>query len=73
MASPDPHVNRTGLYTRTYYTVATLPAASSKQGEDAFVTDADASPLTFHGEIVAGSGEIRARVLSDGTNWRLAR
>ena len=57
---PDPNVNRTGLYTRTYYTVATLPSAASQQGNEAFVTDANASPLTNHGQTVAGGGHTRS-------------
>lgn len=67
----DPNVNRTGLWTKPMYTVATLPAASTKQGSILYVTDANASPWTFHGQVAVGGGTIRGRVISDGTSWRL--
>jgi hypothetical protein len=67
----DPHVVRNGLYTKPYFTVATLPAAGGMQGEKLTVTDANASPWTFHGQIAVGGGTIRSAVMSDGSNWRL--
>ncbi len=67
----DPNVVRNGSFTKTYYTVTALPAAAPNQGAQATVTDANASPYTFHGQIAVGGGTIRARVMSDGTNWRL--
>lgn len=67
---PDPHVV-VGSYTRTYYTVATLPAAASMQGEILYVSDANANPATASGSTVAGSGSTRARVKSDGSAWKL--
>lgn len=67
---PDPHIN-TGLATRTVYTVATLPNAAVQQGERHYVSDSNASPWVFHGQIAVGGGTLRCRVTSDGTNWRL--
>lgn len=67
----DMSVVRTGSFTRTTYTVATLPAASTKQGSILYVTDANASPWTFHGQVAVGGGTIRGRVISDGSSWRL--
>jgi hypothetical protein len=67
---PDPYTVA-GLFTQPVYTVATLPPASSLQGALRLVIDADASPWTFHGEVAAGGGAIRSRVISDGTSWRL--
>jgi hypothetical protein len=67
---PDPHVV-VGLYTRPVYTVATLPPVAQTQGERAWISDSNASPWTFHGQIAVGGGTLRCRVTSDGTNWRL--
>jgi hypothetical protein len=47
-------------------TVATLPAAASWPGAEAYVTDAN-SPTV--GSTVASGGSGRARVSSNGTNW----
>lgn len=69
----DVFLNNTGGYTRSYYTFTTLPTAASQQGKEAFITDANASPVTNHGQTAAGSGTYRARVLSDGTAWKLAK
>lgn len=67
----DPHVLRGGVFTRQYYTVTTLPAAASQQGEWQWVSDANASPWTNHGETAVGGGTIRSKVMSDGTVWKL--
>ncbi len=71
MASPDPYVVRNGSYTKTVYTVATLPTAASVQGAWRTVSDANASPWTNHGQVAVGGGTFRSRVMSDGTSWRL--
>ena len=68
--SADPNVVA-GSFTKTYYTVATLPAASTRQGGQETVTDLTVNPWTNHGEIAVGGGTTRGRVVSDGTNWRL--
>lgn len=68
--SNDPNVVA-GSYTRTYYAVAALPSAATNQGGFAYVTDADSSPWSNHGEIAVGGGTFRAKVMSDGANWRL--
>ena len=68
--SNDPNVVA-GSFTKTVYTVATLPTASLQQGVFQWVSDADTSPWTNSGEIVLGGGAFKARVISDGTNWRL--
>lgn len=47
-------------------TVATLPAAASWPGAEAYVTDANAPTV---GSTVASGGSGRARVSSNGTNW----
>lgn len=47
-------------------TVATLPAAASWPGAEAYVTDANAPTV---GSTVASGGSGRARVGSNGTNW----
>lgn len=53
------------------FTVATLPSASSRQGYIALVTDATVPEAQGSGSVVAGGGTVRARVRSDGTNWRV--
>lgn len=65
-------INDAGLYTRTYYTVATLPAAASMSGKELFCTDLSVNPQTNTGLTAAGGGSTRGRVKSDGTAWRLA-
>lgn len=67
----DPAVVANGSFTKPTYTVATLPAASTKQGEIVWITDSDAAPNTAFNKIAVGSGAYAARVRSDGTNWRL--
>lgn len=47
-------------------TVATLPAAASWAGAEAYVTDASGPTI---GSAVAGGGSARAVVRSNGTNW----
>lgn len=63
----------TSLYTRTYYTFATLPTASAgNAGQELYITDANASPLTNFGQTAAGSGTFLTRVRSTGAAWKLA-
>jgi len=69
----DNAVNRGGLFTRTMYTFATLPAAANNQGCEFFITDSTASPDTGYGQIPTGGGTFQARVVSDGTAYRLSR
>lgn len=68
--SADPHVNE-GLYTRQWYTVATLPAAASMQGEVAYVTDLTDLAAGNNNKVAVGGGFNRSRVRSDGTSWRI--
>ena len=68
---PDPHTVA-GAFTQTYYTVTSLPAASTMQGEELWVTDANVNPAIGSGGIATGGGTNRTRVQSDGTNWRIA-
>jgi hypothetical protein len=67
----DPYTVTNGSFTKTYYTVTTLPAAASMQGGVEWVTDANSNAAVDPGEVVVGGGTTYARVLSDGTNWRL--
>jgi hypothetical protein len=53
------------------YTVSALPSASSQQGSVLYVTDSDRNGAIASGSIAVGGGSFNARVLSDGTNWRL--
>lgn len=68
---PDPHTVITGAFTRTYYTVTSLPPAASMQGEVLYVTDLATNPLVSSGVVATGGGSTRGGVLSDGTNWRV--
>jgi len=68
---PDPNTV-VGSYTRPTYTVATLPAAASMQGAEAFVTDAAGSGYSNYGATVTGGGNTRTRVQSDGSAWKYA-
>lgn len=72
IASDDAMYVSDGSFTRKFYTFATLPAASANQGKVAFITDAATNPVVAPGLIAVGGGTTRARVLSDGTSWRLA-
>lgn len=67
---PDPNTV-TGLYTRTYYTVATLPAAASMDGAILYVTDSNANPMTAMGQVAAGGGTTLCRVKSANGSWRI--
>lgn len=50
------------------YTVGTLPSASPA-GQKAFVTDSSVTIDVGIGDVVAGSGEAKTTVFSDGTDW----
>jgi len=67
---PDFHIQQGGVYTRTYYTVATLPAAASFQGEELFISDGAAQESNNYGQTATGGGTFRCRVRSDGTAWK---
>lgn len=49
-------------------TFATLPAASSWAGADAYITDCNTSTI---GATAAGGGSTKARVWSNGTDWKV--
>ena len=66
----DQHINA-GLFTATYFTVATLPAAASFPGERYTVTDATVNNAIGRGAVVSGGGTNKTKVVSDGTNWRI--
>ncbi len=68
----DTNIN-TGLYTLTYYTFATLPAAAAGNvGQFLYITDYNGTPSTDNGKVAAGSGTTVARVRSDGAAWRIS-
>ena len=69
--SADPHVNVDSM-TKTYYTIATLPAASTMQGERLWVSDCSVSPISNFGATASGGGTFRGIVQSDGTAWKYA-
>ena len=66
----DANINR-GLWTKTMYTFATLPAAANNQGCEAFISDCNASPQVAAGQVAVGGGNIMCRVQCDGTAWRI--
>jgi len=68
--SADPNVNL-GLFTKTIYTVATLPAAAGAVGSIQWVSNSTVEGEINQGLIVVGGGTFKAKVISDGTNWRL--
>ena len=69
---PDLHINNQGRYTRTIFTAATLPVASTMQGEILYISDSNDIAFGNNGKIITGAGFNMARVLSDGTNWRIS-
>lgn len=69
---PDLHINNQGRFTRTIFTVATLPTAASMQGEILYINDCNDIAFGNNGKIAVGAGFNNARVLSDGTNWRIS-
>ena len=64
--SADPNVN-TGLFTKTIYTVATLPTVAGAKGNVEWVSDGEVAA----GLTVAGGGTYRCKVRSDGTAWKV--
>jgi hypothetical protein len=67
----DPHVVSTGLFTKTVYTVATLPPVAENQGTIRWVSDLANNPASNSGQVATGGGTTQGRVASDGTNWRI--
>jgi hypothetical protein len=51
------------------FTVGTLPSAAANAGASAQVTDSSVAALGVYGTTVAGGGENRVPVFSNGTNW----
>lgn len=68
--SADPAVN-TGLFTKTVYTVATLPAAAASQGRIQWVSDSTANGQVAAGLTAVGGGTYRCKVISNGTIWKV--
>lgn len=68
--SADPNVN-TGLFTKTVYTVATLPAAAVSQGNIEWVSDSTVSGTTGKGLTAVGGGTYRCKVESNGSVWKV--
>jgi hypothetical protein len=68
--SADPNVV-TDSFTKTMYTVATLPAAAGNQGAIQWISDSDAACNVAFNKIAVGGGTYAGRARSDGTNWRL--
>ena len=70
--SADPNVN-TGLFTKTIYTVATLPAAAGSQGRIEWVSDSTTGGDVAAGLTVVGGGTYRCKVISNGSVWKVTR
>ena len=70
--SADPNVN-VGLFTKTIYTVATLPAAAVSQGNREWVSDSTANGDISAGLTAVGGGTYRAKVQSNGSVWKVTR
>lgn len=68
--SADPNVN-TGLFTKTIYTVATLPTVAGAKGNVEWVSDSTGNGEVAAGLTVAGGGTYRCKVRSDGTAWKV--
>lgn len=68
--SADPNVN-TGLFTKTIYTVATLPAAAGAQGQIQWISDSTVSGDIGKGLTAVGGGTYRCKVQSNGTTWKV--
>lgn len=68
--SNDPNVNA-DLFTKTIYTVATLPAASGRQGGNEWVSDSTVNGEVGRGLTAVGGGTYRAKVISNGSVWKV--
>ena len=60
-----------GVVIGAHYTVSGLPAASSVQYGECFVSDAQQSPGTSSGSSPTGGGGYIRKVYSDGSSWLL--
>jgi hypothetical protein len=60
-----------GVDIGAHYTVSGLPAASSVQYGECFVSDAQESPGTSSGSSPTGGGSYIRKVYSDGSSWLL--
>lgn len=60
-----------GVVIGAHYTVSGLPAASSVQYGECFVSDAQESPGTSSGSSPTGGGGYIRKVYSDGSSWLL--
>ena len=60
-----------GVVIGAHYTVSGLPAASSVQYGECFVSDAQESPGTSSGSSPIGGGGYIRKVYSDGSSWLL--
>ena len=60
-----------GVVIGAHYTVSGLPAASSVQYGECFVSDAQQSPGTSSGSSPTGGGSYIRKVYSDGSSWLL--
>lgn len=67
----DVFINDTGLATKTFYTVATLPAVAASVGMTLWVKDCSKSFATDAGITVTGGGTYKNKVYSDGVNWKI--
>lgn len=67
----DAQIISTGLFTKTTYTVATLPSVAENVGRVHWVSDLLDNPATSSGKVVVGGGTTIGRACSDGTNWRI--
>ena len=68
--SADPNVN-VGLFTKTIYTVATLPAAASARGNIEWVSNSTLGGDVSKGIVPVNGGTFKCKVMSDGTHWRI--
>lgn len=68
--SADPNVNL-GLFTKTYYTVATLPTASGCPGRIEWVSDSTVNGTIGEGLTAVGSSTYQNKVKSNGTAWKV--
>lgn len=58
-------------FTKTTYTVATLPTASGQTGNILWVTDLNEANYANVGHTATGGGTYRGEVISNGSAWKL--
>lgn len=68
--SADPYVN-TGLFTKTIYTLAALPAEAARLGGIEWISDSTVGGVIGKGLLAVGGGTYKCKVISDGTDWRI--